>query len=177
MRPPAPNFSGRAGSGMESGAWRVLGVWSVALSVFFGLATPAIPQPLGAIDSQSAHEPGSAEEAEEHAHGPRHDGFFGDADDLYHYEVLVEAPNRLILYVNDEFNQPLDTRQLIGRYVLAPDAETPIVGDFTPSDEGQFFVATLPAVSPNPIPVLIEVLKAGQWVGLEFSLPQPAHRQ
>jgi len=40
-----------------------------------------------------------AEPATEHEHGPRHGGYFGDADDLYHYELVLESSDQLALYV------------------------------------------------------------------------------
>ena len=52
------------------------------------------------------------------AHGPRHGGSFGDANDLYHYELVRSSDRRILLYVNDHYNRPLDTRALSGRWVL-----------------------------------------------------------
>jgi len=106
-------------------------------------------------------------------HAPRHGGQFGDADDLYHYEVLLESSRRLILYVNDERNEPLDVRSLDGRWVLRPDDATPVAGRLTPSDDGVYFVAELPVdAREDPVHVKVEVLKGEQWAAMEFFLPR-----
>lgn len=137
----------------------------------FALAASSHAEPIGAIDSRSAHPPGASEETREHTHGPRHSGYFGDAEDLYHYELLLESPQRLVLYVNDELNHPLDTRTLQARYLLNPDGPAPVVGQFVPSHDGQYLLASLPSGASDSLHVKIEVLKDGQWVGLEFVLP------
>lgn len=128
------------------------------------------------IHAGSVHEPGSAEEAREDVHQPRHGGQFGDADDLYHYELVFEAPNRLKLYVNDERNRPLDTQRLEGRWTLNPDSATPLRGAFTPAERGAYFLGLLPEdilATPflSALHVEVEVLKGAQWVPMEFSLP------
>jgi len=125
----------------------------------------------GALGSRSIHEPGDAEEAEEHAHGPRHGGYFGDAEDLFHYELVLQPDGPLLLYVNDEHNEPLDVRVLQGRWTLSPDSPTPVTGSFLPSDDGAYFSTALPPPDPTqPTHVLVEVLKDDQWVGMEFFL-------
>jgi hypothetical protein len=130
-------------------------------------------QPMGAQGSGSIHET-PEEEAEEHAHNPRHGGYFGDADDIYHYELLLEGANRLVLYVNDELNAPLDTRDLEARWTLNPDASEPTAGRFTPSEDGATLLASLPAsLLDDPVHVMVEVIKDGAWVGMEFFLPAP----
>lgn len=129
-----------------------------------------------ALHAESAHEPGSAHEALEDVHQPRHGGQFGDADDLYHYELVFEAPNRLKLYVNDEQNRPLDTQRLEGRWTLNPDSAAPVRGAFTPAEHGAYFLGELPA-GVHATPLLptahfeVEVLKGAQWVPMEFFLP------
>ena len=133
-------------------------------------------QPPGAVKSHSAHEPGDAKEAAESEHKPRHGGQFGDADDLYHYEVLLESSNRLILYVNDEHNAPLDARSLTGHWTLNPDAPSPISGAFTPSEDGTYLFATLPSLESDPVHVKVAVLKEDVWAEMEFYLPQPKDR-
>jgi len=150
----------------------------VAVLALCTLASTSHAQTPGASESRSAHEPGEAEEALEHQHAPRHGGLFGDAEDLYHYEVVLESVNRLILYVNDELNQPLDVRTLKGRWTLNPDSQTPTTGPLAASEDGSQFVARLPAESnTTSLHVLVEVLKDGQWVGMEFVLPREAPPQ
>ena len=110
----------------------------------------------------------------EDVHQARHGGHFGDADDLYHYEALLERPHRLILYVNDEHNQPLDVRPLTGRWTLDPDGSNPTTGAFRPEDSGRYFFADLPlSAGPEPIHVKVEVLKGDTWAAMEFFLPTP----
>ena len=106
-------------------------------------------------------------------HRPRHGGQFGDADDLYHYEVLLDAPHQLRLYVNDEHNRPLNTRLLQGRWVLDPDDPSPRTGTFAPSIDGGYFVASLPPLTADPVHVAVAVLKGTIWATMEFYLPAP----
>ncbi len=109
------------------------------------------------------------------AHGPRHGGYFGDANDLYHYELVSGPKNQFFLYVNDHLNRPMDVRGLQGRWILNPDGPTPLTGFFTPSEGGTFFMGELPPLhSSYPLHVKVEVLKKGQWVGMEFFLPPKA---
>ena len=137
-------------------------------------AADAWPQTPGALDSRSIHET-PEEEAKEAEHAPRHGGHFGDADDLYHYEVLLEPSARLILYVNDEHNEPLDVRPLTGRWTLNPDGPTPVTGTFHPEDSGRYFFAALPALADaDPVHMKVEVLKGDAWAGMEFYLPRPS---
>ena len=112
------------------------------------------------------------EEVGEHA--PRHGGFFGDAGDLYHYELLLDSPNHLRLYVNDEHNRPLNTQLLTGRWTLDPDASSPQTGSFAPSIDGGYFLAALPPLTQFPVHVKVEVRKGEQWAPMEFFLPAPS---
>jgi len=106
-------------------------------------------------------------------HRARHGGQFGDADDLYHYEVLLDAPHQLRLYVNDEHNRPLNTRLLQGRWTLDPDDPSPRTGTFTSSIDGAYFVAPLPPLTADPVHVEVAVLKGTIWAKMEFYLPAP----
>lgn len=104
-------------------------------------------------------------------HGPRHGGYFGDANDIYHYELAQESDGKLTLYVNDHHNRSLDTRTLQGRWVLDPDAGS-VTGFFTPSPGGDFLSAALPSLSPKkPVHLKIGVLKGQEWAEMEFFLP------
>lgn len=143
------------------------------LLVVFGFAGSVWAQPTGVVGSRSIHEEGSAEETEEHEHQPRHGGYFGDAEDIFHYELVLEPGNRLLFYVNDERNRPLDARTLQGQWTMNPDGPTPTTDLFTPSDDGAYFLAELPTfTTADPLHVLVQVQKAGQWVGLEFVVPR-----
>lgn len=113
-------------------------------------------------------------EAVEDVHKPRHGGVFGDADDLYHYEVLLNGPRELILYVNDDHNRPLDVRTLQGQWTLDPDADQPTTGGFHPTADGAYFQTDLPRTEANPIHVEVAVLKGHIWARMEFYLPRPA---
>ena len=103
-------------------------------------------------------------------HRARHGGQFGDADDLYHYELVLDEPNQLRLYVNDERNRPLNVRLLQGRWTLEPDQAHPVTGNFTPSIDGAYFSATLPALTHDPVHVEVTVQKGSLWVPMEFFL-------
>jgi len=141
--------------------------------VLLTFAVQAFGQPPGAVESQSAHEPGDPEEARESEHKPRHGGYFGDADDLYHYEVLLTPSNRLILYVNDEHNTPLDVRPLTGRWTLNPDVPSPVTESLIPSEDGAYFFAMLPPSESDPLHVKVAVLRGDVWAEMEFYLPHP----
>ncbi len=131
--------------------------------------TPALPQP-----AQSST---TIPDSEENVHKPRHGGYFGDADDLYHYEVLLDGHRRLILYVNDDHNRPLDVRPLQGRWTLNPDDPAPVTGTFTPAPDGAYFVSELPPVTTDPIHVAVAVLKGRLWAKMEFYIPRSSHPQ
>ena len=105
------------------------------------------------------------------AHGPRHGGYFGDANDVYHYEVVPGPDHEVVLYVNDHLNRPMDTRALQGRWILNPDGPSSVTGFFVPSLDGSFFRATLPeAPQSRPMHLKVEVTKGGDWAGMEFFL-------
>ncbi|MCM8811788.1 MAG: hypothetical protein NC910_01880 [Candidatus Omnitrophica bacterium] len=105
-------------------------------------------------------------------HQPRHGGYFGDADDLYHYELLRENGGVLILYVNDEENAPLDTKKLRSRWIANGGSLQTKQGEFLPEADGSRFVATIPdATDAQPLDVIVAVEKEGVWAEMEFSLP------
>ena len=106
------------------------------------------------------------------AHGPRHGGSFGDANDIYHYELVRDSNQRVLLYVNDHTNRPMDTRTLNGRWILNPDGSAPLMGNFTASQDGRYFFSDLPAsTAHNPVQIKVAVLKGGDWAEMEFFLP------
>lgn len=80
---------------------------------------------------------------------------------------------RLVLYVNDELNHPLDARQLEGRWVLNPDGAQPVEGPLAPSGDGAFLTSALPSALPDPVHLKVGVRKGGAWVDMEFVLPAP----
>ncbi len=105
-------------------------------------------------------------------HAPRHGGIFGDANDVFHYEILLEPEGRLVLYVNDHENRPLDVRTLEGRWTVDPDERIPVTGPLTASADGSFFFAPLPPkfAQADSVHVLVSVLKNREWVAMEFFL-------
>lgn len=107
-------------------------------------------------------------------HGPRHGGYFGDANDLYHYELVRTPGNELILYVNDHQNHPLDARTLTGRWILNPDDLRPTTGFFQSSSEGGYLTSSLPNTAAGALQIRVEVLKGNDWAPMEFYLPAPA---
>jgi len=104
-------------------------------------------------------------------HGPRHGGYFGDANDIYHYELVPEMSSRLILYVNDHLNKPMDARTLQGRWILNPDDPKPITGFFQPAPDGAFLIGRLPPSGRQEIHLLVSVLKNNDWADMEFYIP------
>lgn len=104
-------------------------------------------------------------------HKPRHGGFFGDADDIYHYEVLLNEKQQLVLYVNDAWNRPLNVRGLTGRWKLDPDENRPQQGEFSASSDGAYFIADLPPTQTDPIHVEVSVRKGQLWAPMEFYIP------
>lgn len=108
-------------------------------------------------------------------HGPQHGGYFGDADDIYHYEVVPGPEGTVTLYVNDHLNHPMDTRSLQGRWTLNPDDPDPIFGAFTPSADGSTLIALLPskAAQNGQIHLKVAVLRGNRWAEMEFYLPNP----
>lgn len=113
------------------------------------------------------------ENAAEHPHEPQHGGLFGDADDLYHYEVLLNDGGQLMLYVNDELNRPMDVRGLEGQWTINPDSAAPVSGAFAPSQDGAYLIAQLPPSAIDPLHIKVAVRKGALWAPLEFFVPQP----
>ncbi len=105
-------------------------------------------------------------------HAPRHGGYFGDANDIYHYELVREPGGRLALYVGDHHNLPMDTRGLQGRWTLDPDGPKPLTGYFESSPGGEFLSGSLPPpTAGKSVQIKIEVLKGSDWAGMDFYLP------
>ncbi len=121
------------------------------------------------LQSQAA--PGVVDIYSPELHKPRHGGTFGDADDQYHYEVLINGQGQLVLYVNDEFNRPIDVRHLQGHWTLNPDDRSPTKGNFIAAPDGAYFFSPLPANHANPMHVEVNVIKGRQWVSMEFFVP------
>ncbi len=105
-------------------------------------------------------------------HAPRHGGFFGDAGDVYHYELARGKDQQILLYVNDHHNRPLDARSLQGRWILHPDGPKSVVGSFAPSTNGSHLIGELPSGTlGGALHLKVEVLKGTEWAPLEFYLP------
>ncbi len=123
-----------------------------------------------AAGAVQASRPAAIDITAEEYHRPRHGGVFGDADDIYHYEVLLKD-RQLVLYVNDELNRPLDVRGLTARWTLDPDEASKTNGTFAPSPDGAYFVGALPAFHGETVHVEVTVLKGRIWAPMEFYLP------
>ncbi|MBI4313342.1 MAG: hypothetical protein HY594_00855 [Candidatus Omnitrophica bacterium] len=121
----------------------------------------------GPADATEGH---GIPEAEEELHEARHGGSFGDADDQFHYEALINPQGELVLYVNDERNQPLDVRTLQGRFTINPDSSS-LPEKFIPSSSGEYFHAVFSRPLAETVHVKVEVFKGAQWVAMEFFLP------
>lgn len=105
-------------------------------------------------------------------HKPRHGGYFGDAGDLYHYELVVEEAQQLRLYVYDENVRPLKVGSLPARWtLLAEDSSPEGSGRFAASAAGEFFWMTFKRPAAEVLHILVEVEKHGQWVPMEFYVP------
>ncbi len=107
-----------------------------------------------------------------HDHAAAHGGYFGDAGNLYHYEVLLEEGRGLKLYLYDEEARPMKVTKVPARWTISPDGENPVQGPFQEGEEGEFYRGELPANGAGDLHLLIEVEKAGKWVPLEFYLPE-----
>ncbi len=111
----------------------------------------------------------------EQYHRPLHGGYFGDANVVYHYEVLLtDQPRRLRLYVNDSFNRPIRVTGLENRWTVNPDSPKPIKGTFTPGPEEAYFETELPPLDSEFLHVEVAVRKGRIWAPLEFSIPAPS---
>ncbi len=104
-------------------------------------------------------------------HKPLHGGYFGDAGDLYHYELVLESNGMVKLYLYDEEVKPLKVTGIPARWTLNPDAGKEPKGKFQESEDGAYFWAKLPDLKEPNIHILIEAEKKGQWVPMEFYLP------
>jgi hypothetical protein len=142
----------------------------VAVGTDFVLASAMHARP----DTQTLLESETSAPIGEEFHRPRHGGYFGDADDLYHYEVVLAAGNRLRLYVNDASNRPLHTEELEGRWTLNPDSPQPATGRFSSSPDGAYLEAVLPPSPGEFLHVEVAVRKGRHWAPMEFVLPRPS---
>jgi len=115
--------------------------------------------------------PGHDEAAERESHQPRHGGTFGDADDIFHYELVRQPGNELLCYVSDDDGHPLDARTLQGRWTLNPDEATAVTGTFAAAADGAYLIGHLPASAQgHPLHLKIEVQQGADWIGMEFYL-------
>ena len=109
-------------------------------------------------------------------HKPMHGGFFGDAGDLYHYELVVEQPEHLKLYLYDEKVKPLKVDGLPARWTLLGDDSTAQeTGRFAASRDGEFFWTTFRKPASEILHILVEVEKKNVWVPMEFYVPVSQH--
>lgn len=108
---------------------------------------------------------------EYHEHEARHGGHFGDAGNIYHYELLMVNQNLLHFFLYDSEAEPMKVTNIEARWTLSPDSENPVQGEFkaVPSDE--YYESELPVSGSDPIHILVEVDKNGSWVPMEFFIP------
>lgn len=118
------------------------------------------------------------EEEEYHGHIGEHGGQFGDASDMYHYEVLWDDKGDVRVYIYDgEANPIMDISHMEVRWTLNPDAEYPLTGVLALSEDKNFFVLDLPQLTSSNISVKIEAEKEGRWWPVEFLLSQGEQKQ
>lgn len=149
----------------------LLGGFFIAVVTDFLLIAAMHAAPARAASSNTVIAQAAAPVGEEF-HKPRHGGYFGDADDVYHYEVLLSG-GQLLLYVNDDYNRPLNVQNLQGKWKLDPDSGNPASGTFAPAPDGAYLVADLPKTAADPVHVEVAVQKGKLWAPLEFYIPRP----
>ncbi|MCG3175201.1 MAG: hypothetical protein MOGMAGMI_00123 [Candidatus Omnitrophica bacterium] len=141
----------------------VLGRPSVVLSV---AALVLLSAPVSRAEEDVEH-------TEEHGerHKASHGGYFADAADIYHYELLLSRDGAWKLYLYDHNAQPMSAGPVNVRWTLCPDGEYPLRGDWTPSTDGTHYTAQFPPVVSDTIHIVIAARKGDEWHPVEFVLP------
>ncbi len=103
----------------------------------------------------------------------RHGGYFGRAGtyDVYHYEIVRIDAQNLQLYVYDENAQPINIIGISARWRVAPGTAQSFAGQFDPNPSGEFYSAFITEPYDEPLHILVEVMKLGVWVPVEFHIP------
>lgn len=113
------------------------------------------------------------EERKQHGHTGEHGGQFGDASDVYHYEVLLDGQRDVRVYVYDEKAMPIpNITNIKTRWTLNPDAEHPLTGPLSLSEDKKYFVLDLPPLTSSVVSVKIEAEKNEKWWPVEFLLSE-----
>lgn len=108
-----------------------------------------------------------------HAHEAKHGGYFGDAANIYHYELLTDFTDEIKLYLYDEEARPLLVHGLPARYTIYDPEQKPLfIGPFKESERGDFYMTPFPSVPLELLHILIEVKKNDEWVPYEFLIPK-----
>lgn len=111
------------------------------------------------------------DEEEHHGHIGEHGGQFGDASDMYHYEVLLNDDKDIIVYMYDgKARRIKDITSMEVRWTLNPNSEYPLKGVLKLSRDNGYFILDLPEISSKYVEVKIEAEKDGKWWPVEFLL-------
>lgn len=111
------------------------------------------------------------DEEEHHGHIGEHGGQFGDASDMYHYEVLLDEKGDVIVYMYDgKARRISDIRNMEVRWTLNPDSEYPLKGVLDLASNQEYFMLDLPRSTSEHVSIKIEAEKDGKWWPVEFLL-------
>jgi len=111
-------------------------------------------------------------EREEQEHAPRHGGYFGDADDIFHYELVLEDGNQLTFYVSSDHNEPINVAKMHARWTADPGESREPFGFFHPTEDGSAFKTELPWIEAGYYDLDVAVAKDQGWVAMEFQIPR-----
>lgn len=109
--------------------------------------------------------------SEGHEERPHHGGYFGDAGNLYHYEVVLESDRAVRLYLYDEEAKPMKVTGIPARWTVSPDDPNPVRGEFREGEQGEFYEAEVPRPASPLLHLKVEARRKGDWVPLEFFIP------
>lgn len=138
--------------------------WSVLSLCTLALACAA---PASSIAEEDVE--GTAEHGERHK--ASHGGYFADAGDIYHYELLISRDGAWKLYLYDHDAQLMNAGPVKVRWTLCPDGEHPLQGDWTPSADGTHYTAYFPPIVSDTLHIVIAADKDGKWQPVEYVLP------
>ena len=108
---------------------------------------------------------------ETHEEKPLHGGYFGDAGNLYHYEVVLDPHRTVRLYLYDETAQPMKVTGIPARWTLSPDDSDPVRGEFQEGKQGEFYRAEVPRPVGSVLHLKVEARRKEEWVPMEFFIP------
>lgn len=111
------------------------------------------------------------EEYHHERHAATHGGLFGDAGDIYHYELIMGKDGLLKLYLYDEEVLPMRVTGIPARWAICPQDANPFKGNFSESENGDYYWVKFPQTTSEIVHVLVEVDKNGEWIPMEFPIP------